>query len=121
VETVALTLDELEALRLADLEGLYQEQAAHQMGISRQTFGNIITAARRKVADFLVNAKQLAIAGGKVELDTCRFVCNACRHEWPAGCGAPGPAVCPSCQGHDFGCFKGVDSEGHFQKCWREQ
>ena len=42
LESVALTYDELEAIRLADYEGLYQEQAAKKMNISRQTFGNII-------------------------------------------------------------------------------
>ena len=50
---VLLTLDEYEAIRLADLEGLYQEQAATRMNVSRQTFGRIVEAARRKVADVL--------------------------------------------------------------------
>ena len=55
ITTVVLTLDELEALRLADLEGLYQEAAARQMGVSRQTFGRIVTEARKKSAQALVN------------------------------------------------------------------
>lgn len=62
-----MTLDELEALRLADLDGLYQETAAARMGVSRQTFGNIIERAHRKVADALVNAKALRIEGGHVQ------------------------------------------------------
>lgn len=69
LEEIILTLDELETLRLADLEGCYQEEAARRMGISRQTFGNIVAAARRKVADALVNGKALRIGGGFV--DTC--------------------------------------------------
>ena len=48
---VNLTLDELEAIRLADLEGMYQEDAARKMNILRQTFGKIADSARRKVAD----------------------------------------------------------------------
>ncbi|MRR09426.1 DUF134 domain-containing protein [bacterium] len=64
---VSMTLDELEALRLADLDGLYQETAAARMGVSRQTFGNIIERAHRKVADALVNAKALRIEGGNVQ------------------------------------------------------
>lgn len=64
LEEVALTLDEFEALRLADYEGLYQEAAALRMGVSRQTFGRIVEAARKKVADALVNGKALRIEGG---------------------------------------------------------
>jgi len=67
LEEVNLTLDELEAIRLADLEGLYQEDAAKKMGISRQTFGNIINSAHKKIADVLLNAKALKIEGGTIE------------------------------------------------------
>ncbi len=67
LEEVNLALDELEAVRLADFEGLYQEDAAEKMDISRQTFGNIINSAHRKIADVLLNAKALKIEGGKVK------------------------------------------------------
>jgi predicted DNA-binding protein (UPF0251 family) len=67
LEEVNLALDELEAVRLADLEGLYQEDAAKKMNISRQTFGNIIDRAHKKIADVLLNAKALKIEGGKVK------------------------------------------------------
>ena len=69
LQETCLTLDELEAVRLADLEELYQEEAASRMGVSRQTFGNIIRSAHGKIADALVNAKSLKIAGGVVQLD----------------------------------------------------
>ena len=61
LEEVSLELDELEALRLADLDGLYQADAAERMGISRQTFANIVERARRKVADALIHGKALKI------------------------------------------------------------
>lgn len=61
LEEVCLNLDEVEAIRLADMKGLYQEQAASQMKISRQTFGNIINSAHRKIADAIINAKALQI------------------------------------------------------------
>jgi len=67
LEEVNLTLDELEAIRLADLTELYQEDAAKKMNISRQTFGNIINSAHKKIADALLNAKALKIGGGTVE------------------------------------------------------
>ncbi len=66
LEEVILGLDELEAVRLADLEGLYQEQAAERMEISRQTFGRIIELAHRKISDALVNGKALKIEGGEI-------------------------------------------------------
>jgi uncharacterized protein len=67
LEEVNLTFDELESLRLADLEGMYQEDAARKMKISRQTFGNIINSAHRKIADALLNSKALKIDGGAVK------------------------------------------------------
>ena len=67
LEEVNLTLDELEAIRLADLGELYQENAAKKMNVSRQTFGNIINSAHKKIADALLNAKALKIEGGTVE------------------------------------------------------
>jgi predicted DNA-binding protein (UPF0251 family) len=62
LEEISLALDEIEALRLADLEGLYQADAAARMGVSRQTFANIVARARRKVADALIHGKALKIA-----------------------------------------------------------
>lgn len=70
LEEVVVSLDELEALRLADLEGLYQEQAAEQMKISRPTFSRVVQAARRKVADALINSKALRLEGGPILHDT---------------------------------------------------
>ena len=67
LEEVNLTLDELEAIRLADLGELYQEDAAKKMNVSRQTFGNIINSAHKKIADALLNAKALKIEGGNIE------------------------------------------------------
>ncbi|MDP2921972.1 MAG: DUF134 domain-containing protein [Candidatus Omnitrophota bacterium] len=67
LEEVNLTLDELEAVRLADLEEMYQEDAAKKMNISRQTFGNIINSAHKKIADVLLNAKALKIEGGTIQ------------------------------------------------------
>ena len=61
LEEVCLSLDELEAMRLADYEGLYHEEAAARMQISRQTLGRILNGARRKIAEALVKGKALKI------------------------------------------------------------
>lgn len=68
LDEIVMTLDEFEALRLADLEGLYQEQAALEMRVSRATFSRIVESARHKVADALVHGKLLRIEGGPVQL-----------------------------------------------------
>ncbi len=59
LEQVALAADEFEALRLVDLQGMQQQQAAIVMGVSRQTLANLVKAARYKVTDCLVNGKAL--------------------------------------------------------------
>lgn len=72
LEEVVMSLDEFEAIRLADLDGLYQEQAAVQMNVSRATFSRIIEAAHRKMADVLVHGKALRIEGGSVQVEARR-------------------------------------------------
>jgi predicted DNA-binding protein (UPF0251 family) len=100
---VTLSLDELEAVRLADLEGLYQEQAAQRMEVSRQTFGNIVASARRKLADCVVNGKHLRIEGGSVRCSGARtFCCENCRREWSLPHGQGRPHACPACSSHDI-------------------
>ena len=76
LDEVIMTIDEFEAMRLADLEEHYQEAAAEKMGISRQTFGNIIMSAHKKVADAIVNAKALKIEGGIVKLSRRTRCCK---------------------------------------------
>lgn len=61
LEEVTLSADELEAIRLADFEGLYHEAAAVEMRISRATFGRIVGDARKKVAKALIQGKALRI------------------------------------------------------------
>lgn len=103
LEEVELTLDELEALRLADLEGLYQEEAAARMEVSRATFARIVEAARRKVATALVHGNALRIGGGPVAFPGQRsFRCGPCRHEWTLPFGTGRPPCCPACSARDF-------------------
>ena len=99
LEEVVLTVDEFEAVRLADLEGLYQEQAAEKMNVSRQTFGRIIESAHKKVAEVLVRGKALKIEGGEFEMaSTRRFRCDDCQHSWELPYGTGRPENCPSCK-----------------------
>jgi uncharacterized protein len=61
LEEMTLEIDEVEAIRLADYEGLYHEEAAVKMGVSRTTFGRIVGNARRKIAEVLVKGMALRI------------------------------------------------------------
>ena len=99
LEEINLTIDEFEAIRLADLEGLYQDQAAERMNISRQTFGRIIDSAHKKVAEALVQGKALKIEGGDFEMNDMRkFQCDDCQHTWEVPPRTGRPADCPSCK-----------------------
>ncbi|MGC8738896.1 MAG: DUF134 domain-containing protein [Candidatus Hydrogenedens sp.] len=70
-EPVVLSLDEFEALRLADYLGMYHEEAGQEMGVSRPTFSRIIEQARRKIVGAIVEGKPIRIMGGPVN-----FVCR---------------------------------------------
>lgn len=93
-----LTLDELEALRLVDLEGDAHEQAAAKMNISRPTFGRIVERARRTVADALLHGKVLRIEGGPVTIARRNRVrCRRCDREWEVPVQAGATFRCPRC------------------------
>lgn len=66
LEEKILGLDELEALRLADVEGLSQEDVGKRMGVSRGTIGRLLDRAHRSVADALLNGKALRLEGGPI-------------------------------------------------------
>ena len=67
-ETVTLTVDEYEVIRLIDLEQLTHSQAAEQMDISRPTATEIYNSARTKIADCIVNVRKLVVTGGRYRL-----------------------------------------------------
>ena len=64
---VFLSIEELEAIRLSDFEGLDQETAANMMEVSRQTYGRILAKARNTIGEALVTGKALRVAGGTYE------------------------------------------------------
>lgn len=97
LEETVLTVEEHEAVRLADLEGLHQEEAAEKMNVSRATFGRIVASARRKIADALMNGKAIKIEGGDFVM-AGPYACQECDYTWELSPGAPVPPVCPSCE-----------------------
>ena len=68
IKEVCLTMEEIEAVRLKDLEGLNQEEAAEKMNVSRPTFQRILVEARQKIAESLIKGKAIRFQGGDYKL-----------------------------------------------------
>jgi uncharacterized protein len=112
LEAITLGLDEMEALRLADLEGLYHEAAAQRMSISRATFGRLLEEARRKVVSALFGSKMLVFEGGPIIMAEMRtFCCDDCSQAFQEPFGTGRPAECPHCHGHRF--HRAATEAGH--------
>jgi predicted DNA-binding protein (UPF0251 family) len=102
LQEVCMSIEEAEALRLKDLEGLEQEQGAEKMNISRPTFQRMLASARQKVADALLNGKVIRINGGNFEMAWRRFRCHR-GHEWELETPVSAlPELCPRCQETDI-------------------
>ena len=105
VDEMVVSIEEMEAIRLADVEGLDQGPAAELMGISRPTFHRILAKAHTKIAQFLWQGTSLRIEGGNYRMKCCpmeprHFVCGECAHAWdvPHGEGGRGCEMkCPQC------------------------
>ena len=93
LEEVILSVEELEALRLAHKEGLYQQAAAERMAVSRATFGRVLDAAHRKVTKALVEGCALRIEGGSFSMIER---CERCPAKAALAEGDPSPCeACP--------------------------
>jgi predicted DNA-binding protein (UPF0251 family) len=102
LQAVRVSLEELESVRLKDLEGFEQEECAQQMRISRPTFHRILESARKKLADALINGKAIQIDGGNFELAERLFRCGDDGHEWNVPfetMAEKHPLSCPKCLG----------------------
>ena len=108
LEQLQLAVDELEAIRLVDLEGLSHEQAAEVMGVSRQTVGRVLERGRAKVAEALVARqghphRRRTVPRGAASSGAASPV----QERWVAG-PEPGAGSCPRCGSADVGiCWGG--------------
>ena len=103
-----LKLEELEAIRLKDLEGLEQEDCASRMEVSRPTFQRILTAAREKIADSLIHGKDIRIEGGNYTRGICPIRCLDCGWTWDESIeqleADQGRYLCPECHSENLEC-----------------
>ena len=81
LKTVTLTVDEYEAIRLADYQGLEHLEAAEKMAISRPTFTRLIEKARHKIAQAIVDGMELVVDGGNIEFTNTLRRCRDCGDE----------------------------------------
>ncbi len=82
-DTITMTVEEYETIRLIDLEGMMQEECAKSMNVARTTVQRIYFEARKKIADALVNGHVLKIKGGNYKLcedGQHNYGCRRCRN-----------------------------------------
>ena len=104
LQEVRLSIEEAEAIRLKDIEGLEQDDCAQKMSVSRPTFARILLSARQKMADALLNGKALRIEGGNYEMAVRHFRCGN-GHEWEVPFEVmikQPPELCPTCSTPDI-------------------
>jgi hypothetical protein len=99
LEESILMVDEFEAVRLKDLEGLDEETAAKKMNISQPTFNRLVSSARKKIADAIVHGKAIKIEGGVYKMvGFGRGRGGRGRMGGPFAAGPGGTCICPKCK-----------------------
>lgn len=110
IEEILITIEEMEAIRLSDVEQLDQATAAERMEVSAPTFNRILNSAHRKIAAALWKGYALRIDGGNFRVaHRCKqepryFICHECGHSWslPHGTGKSAQELdCPICQSNN--------------------
>ncbi|QNK39920.1 DUF134 domain-containing protein [Caproicibacter fermentans] len=119
-----LKLEELEAIRLKDLEGLEQTECAEKMQVSRPTFQRILLSAREKIADSLINGKTIHIEGGNFTRNICPVQCLDCGKEWMESYEnlesiKNGKYSCPECGSKRVVCKQNCKNKFCRRNCWR--
>ena len=97
LNTVCVTVDEYEAIRLADYEKLKHEEAAKQMNISRPTFTRLLESAHNKISDAIINGKAVRIEGGNFNFLGNRYQCRRCGYSWNIEKYISTDISCPNC------------------------
>ena len=130
LEQIVLNIDEYEAVRLVDYEGLDQEHAARSLGISRPTCARIVEVAHRKIAEAITQGKAIRIEGGSFILMRNLLRCGNCGQTWESDAGGssgdsaakkPASRPCPKCSGTrviDLGRAAGAHRHG---QGWRSE
>jgi predicted DNA-binding protein (UPF0251 family)/DNA-directed RNA polymerase subunit RPC12/RpoP len=114
LDQVLLSLDEFESLRLADYQGMSQEEAANEMEISRSTFSRLVEQARKKMVSFIFQGKLLTIDGGNVHFRYNIIRCQECGNMFKIDIDSP-MMECPEC--HSKNLLNHAGGFGHGNCC----
>lgn len=125
-EEIIMQIEELESIRLKDLEDLDNELCADRMEVSRQTFQRILHTARAKIADCLVNGKTIRIQGGNYTRNICTVECLECGKSWKVSYEnyqkiLNGEFSCCSCNSKRIACHKNERKKFCNRNCWRHR
>ncbi len=115
--TIILSLDEYEAIKLINYDGLDQTEASLEMGVSRPTITRLVASANRKIAEFIVNGKELTIEGGNIHFRENYYECLDCGHRFKIDINNE-IIECPSCKSKNLLDFAGRFGHG---RCCRRQ
>lgn len=121
-----LKIEEVEAIRLKDIERLEQEECAKRMEISRQTFQRILNSSRNKIADSIINGKSIRIEGGNFTRNICMVICLDCKKKWQESYEnlekiINGNYMCPNCNSKKITCVDSDKSKFCKRNCWRKR
>lgn len=124
IEENIILIEEVEAIRLKDLEKLEQEECAERMEVSRQTFQRILNTGREKIADSIINGKAIRIEGGNFTRNICPVRCLDCGKEWKESYEnfekiIKGEYLCPDCQSKSVICANNNSQKFCKRNCWR--
>ncbi len=124
MEENILRIEEIEAIRLKDVEKLEQEECAERMEVSRQTFQRILNTGREKIADSIINGKAIRIEGGNFTRNICPVKCLDCNKEWKESYEnfekiLEGDYSCPECQSKKIVCQNTNGQKFCKRNCWR--
>ncbi len=114
LKQVLLSLDEFEAMRLADFLGMSHEEAADEMGISRSTFSRLIEKSRKKIAEFIFQGRLLTIDGGNIHFRKNIIQCSDCGYMFKINIDSP-MTECPEC--HSKNLLNLAGGFGHGECC----
>ena len=107
LETVNLTIDEYEAVRLVDIENLNHLESAKSMQISRPTFTRLLDSAHKKIGSAIINGYAISIEGGSFIFVNNAYRCRKCGYEWDLKIDERKKDIrteenCPSCNEEDI-------------------
>lgn len=112
LKNMTLTLDEFEAIRLADYLGKEHQDASQRMNISRPTFTRLIAKARQKVAKAIIDGMQLVIEGGNIDFALSLHRCDECGEELILA-QSQSLKICPECGSQDIKSLNLEDENNH--------